>query len=153
VRSGNVVLGHGLIPPNAISGDLPLRVEMDGLTGSRRGQEAKDTWVWSASEVSLVSESGEPLVFRGWLVARHGSQLNYVEQIRADVGDLRLEPWGSTAQSFNFVMPTSKWKSEEDKADPPGSWRGLEVIFREVGTGRERRILFRSAKAQPEGSA
>jgi hypothetical protein len=146
IQSGNVILGHGIIPPNAISGDLPLRVEMDGLAGSRRGQAAKDAWVWSAPEVSLVNNSHEPIVFRVWLVARHGKELNRVERIRADVGDVRLEPAGSVVQSFNFVMPTLQWKDEEDKANPPNAWRGLEVVFLEVGTSRERRILFRSAK-------
>jgi hypothetical protein len=152
VRAGTVVLGHGLILPNAISGDLPVRVEMDGLTGSRHGHEAKDAWTFSASDVSLVSETVEPLVFRGWLIARHGKQLNRVVHIPADVGDMRLEPKGSAVQSFNFLMPTYGWKDEEDKANPPDAWRGLEIVFAEVGTTRERRILFRSAKENPEMS-
>lgn len=149
VTSGPTVVGDTvMLRPGTVSGTLPLRLDCSGLKGQRRGNLPKDDWVWSALETLLVNDDpARPLVFKPWLVGRRRSNQAQTERIPAADRVLRLEPNASLTSDFTFVEKM-RWPATEDKADPPQGWASLELVFLEVGTGRDRRVVFRRGRTE-----
>lgn len=146
----HLVLSQGILAPVNAEGDLPLRVEMEGIGGMRQGQpnnKPSNPWLWTAPNVQLVNASNEVLLATVWLVTR-GKNPKRTDELKSDGELLRLEPHGNIARSFEFPQQTSRWSNEE-QVNPPETWPELELAFLEVGTTRAFRVRFSTVPVQP----
>jgi hypothetical protein len=145
-----LVLSQGTLIPLRIEGDLPLRVEMEGVSGTRQGQpnnKPTNPWLWMAKDVQLVNASDDVLVTTVWLVP-HGQNLKRTEQLRSDGDVLRIEPHGNCSRSFSFLHQPGLWR-EVERMNPPETWPELELVFLEIGTTRQLRITFHTVPIGP----
>jgi hypothetical protein len=131
------VVRQGMLPPSVPEGDLPIRVDMDGFAGERRGQQRADPWIWKANDVHLINGSDEVLEFRVWLLSET-AKFKYRQR---HPGRLRLEPHQNLNAAFEFVQQTHNW-TDDERASPPDTVVRFELVLLEIGTSRELRMRF-----------
>ncbi len=140
------VLGQGTLPPSAPEGDLPIRVDMDGFTGERKGEQRSDPWVWKASSVHLVNSSEQVLEFRAWFLPETARTKGPPQR---DAKRLRLEPQRSRDADFEFLQHMGSW-TEDERASPPDTVVRFDLVFLEIGTSRELRFRFTPARLRKQ---
>lgn len=137
------VVHQGILPPSVPEGDLPIRVDMDGFVGERRGKSRTDPWIWNANDVHLINGSDEVLEFRVWLLSET-AKFKYRQRHQ---GRLRLDPRQNLDTAFEFVQQTHNW-TDDERASPPDTVVKFELVFLEIGTLRELRIRFRPVRTR-----
>jgi hypothetical protein len=130
---------HKPMPPQGVTGDLPITVDMAGPAGQRGKEGRWDIWTWTAHDVVIVNESDDPITLRVWLVIEVKDGVPIRELQRIPNEPISVGPRLTTTATVQFVLNLSLLTGVARlTVDPP-----KEMVFLELGSKqRELRVSF-----------
>lgn len=124
------------------TGDLPIRLDVAGLSSSRPLQD-ESRWIWTVEQFVAFNPTPDPIVVAVWLLVPLTEDRAAAELRPETSVTLRIPGLDKIEESLQFTQWIGTL-SEDERLDPPLAVKNpVELVLLEIGTERETRVTFK----------